>query len=134
MLSLHIVFLILWSGSLLYFPQLLVKQAIEEELAARKRAAHMQRALFVYVMTPSALMAVVAGTWLIFERGFSGGWLQVKLTLVLLMVFYQIWCATLMTEFRAQRVQRRLLFYRSLPLLPALLITGVVMLVLAKPF
>jgi len=134
MLSVHIIFLILWSASLLYFPQLLVKQATEEGEVGRKRAAHMQRALFVYVMTPSALIAVFAGTWLILERGFAGGWLPVKLALVLAMVFYQIWCATLMAEFRARPIQRHMLFYRSLPLLPVMLISATLVLVLAKPF
>lgn len=134
MLSLHIVFLLLWSAALLYFPQLLTSQATAEDVGVQRRAIHMQRTLYAYVMTPSALLAVVAGTWLIFERGFGGGWLPVKLSLVLLMVFFHLYCGALMADFIRERVQRRLWFYRALPLLPALLITAVVSLVVAKPF
>ncbi len=134
MLTLHIVFLLLWSAALLYFPQLLVRQAIADDNDAQRRAIKMQRTLYAWVMTPSALLTVVAGMWLIFERGFAGGWLHVKLALVLLMVFFHVYCGTLMDQFRREHVQRNLWFYRLLPLLPALLIVGVVTLVTGKPF
>jgi putative membrane protein len=134
MLSLHIVFLLLWSAGLLYFPLLLVREATHHDKEARRSAVFMQRILYAQVMTPSALLAVLAGTWLIFERGFSGGWLHVKLSLVLLMVFFHVYCGALMAEFRHDRIHRRLLFFRLLPLVPALLITAVVTLVTAKPF
>ncbi|GAB3540606.1 protoporphyrinogen oxidase HemJ [Noviherbaspirillum agri] len=133
MLSLHIVFLLVWSAALLYFPQLFVRQASDDD-DAQHRAYHMQRTLYAYVMTPSALLAVAAGSWLIFERGFSGGWLHVKLTLVLLMVFFHAFCGALMDDFRHERVRRRLWFYRVLPVVPGALITGVITLVVAKPF
>lgn len=133
-LSLHIVFLIIWSAALLYFPQLLVRQAKDEDADAQRQVIHMQRTLYAYVMTPSALLTVIAGVWLIFERGFAGGWLHVKLTLVLLMVFFHAYCGTLLMEFKRAQVQRRIIFFRLLPALPALLITAVVTLVVAKPF
>lgn len=134
MLSAHIVFLLMWSAGLLYFPQLLVRQAVHEERETQQCAIHMQRILYAYVMTPSALLAVLAGIWLIFERGFNGGWLHIKLTLVLLMVFFHVYCGVLMAEFRHERIQRHLLLYRALPVIPALLITAVVTLVTGKPF
>lgn len=134
MLFLHIVFLLLWSAALLYFPQLLVRQASSDDVDAQRRAIHMQRTLYAYVMTPSALLAVFAGGWLIFERGFAGGWLHVKLALVVVMVLFHTWCGALMADFRHERVQRRMWFYRALPLVPAALITAVVTLVVAKPF
>jgi putative membrane protein len=134
MLSIHIVFLLLWSATLLYFPRLLVLEADVDEVEARHRAVLMQHALYAYVMTPSALLAVAAGGWLIFEKGFVGGWLPVKLGLVLLMVFFHAYCGILMLEFRLQEVRRHIVFYQLLPLMPAVLITVVVTLVVAKPF
>jgi len=134
MLAVHIVFLLLWAGALVYFPQLLVRQAVHDDVEARLHATHMQRMLYAYIMTPSALLAVAAGTWLVFERGFTGGWLHVKLGLVMLMVFFHVYCGALMAVFRRERVQQRLLFYRMLPLVPSLLIAAVVTLVVAKPF
>ncbi len=134
MLSTHIAFLLIWSAALLYFPQLFVRQAAHEDTDARQSAILMQRTLYAHVMTPSALLAVLAGIWLIFERGFTGGWLHVKLALVLLMVFYHVYCGTLMAEFKREHVRRRLFFYRILPVVPMLLITGIITLVTAKPF
>lgn len=134
MLSLHIVFLLLWSAALVYFPQLFVVQVRAKDVEDERQIVHMQRTLYAIVMTPSALLTVLAGIWLIFERGFGGGWLQVKLALVLLMVVFHTYCGALMSEFRYHRVRHRLLFYRMLPLVPALLVTAVVVLVVAKPF
>lgn len=134
MLSFHIVFLLIWSAALLYFPQLLVRHANDDDAAIKERTMSMQRTLYAYVMTPSALLAVVAGTWLVFEQGFSGGWLQVKLTLVMVMVWLHAYCGHLMAEYRHGNEQRRLVYFRMLPLVLVILITAIVTLVTWKPF
>jgi putative membrane protein len=133
-LSLHIVFLILWSACLLYFPQLVVRQAVVENPRTEHDARRMQRTLYALVMTPAALLTVIAGVWLVFERGFVGGWLPVKLALVTLMAFFHAYCGALMDDFRHHRIRHRLWFYRLLPLAPLLLITAVLTLVVGKPF
>ncbi|OGB26107.1 MAG: hypothetical protein A3I66_13575 [Burkholderiales bacterium RIFCSPLOWO2_02_FULL_57_36] len=134
MLSLHIVFLIIWSATLLYFPQMLVQAADAEDDETRRRTILMQNALYAYAMTPSGVLAVLAGVWLLFERGFAGGWLPVKLSMVLLMVFFHLYCGHLMLNLRLHGPQHGLYFYRMLSLGPAVLITAVVTLVVAKPF
>lgn len=134
MLTLHIIFLLLWSGALLYFPQLVVRQATVDEEEAERDAARMQRTLYAFVMTPAGILTVLAGSWLVFERGFSGGWLHVKLTLVLFMALFHAYCGSLMDAFRHKRVRHRLWYLRILPLLPILLIAAVVTLVVNKPF
>jgi len=133
-LSLHIVFLILWSACLLYFPQLVVRQATMESSDSEREAMRMQRTLYAVVMTPSALLTVLAGMWLVFDRGFVGGWFPAKLGLVTLMVFFHAWCGTLMDDFRHHRIRHRLWVYRLLPLVPALLVGIIVLLVTGKPF
>jgi protoporphyrinogen IX oxidase len=130
MLTLHIVFLIIWSASLLYLPELFVHYALAEDVNGQKQSLLMQRRLYAHVMTPSALLTVVAGIWLIFERGFEGGWLPVKLTLVLFMVVFHTYCGKLMREL----TQHRITYYRLLLFVPVLLIMGVVTLVVSKPF
>lgn len=134
MLSLHIVFLIIWSATLLYFPQMFIQQVNAEDDETRRQAIRMQHALYVFAMTPSGVFTVLAGSWLLFDRGFAGGWLPVKLSLVLLMVFFHLYCGNLMLNLRRHGRQHRLLFYRILSLAPAILITAVVILVTAKPF
>jgi putative membrane protein len=134
MISLHIVFLIIWSAALLYFPQTFIHQVKEEDAEDPRQAIDMQHTLYVFVMTPAGLLTVLAGGWLLFERGFAGGWLPVKLSLVLLMVFFHVYCGNLMLDLKQHGPQHKLLFYRALSLAPVILITAVVTLVVAKPF
>jgi protoporphyrinogen IX oxidase len=133
-LSLHIVFLALWAATLVYMPLLFLRQAAEADAEARGRLVLMQRWLYAIVMTPSALLTVGFGIWLVFERGFEGGWLHVKLALVLFMGLFHVYCGNLMVKLKAQRARHRAAYYRALPLAPALLIIGVVALVTGKPF
>lgn len=134
MISLHIVFLIIWSAALLYFPQMLMQQVGAEDEETRCRTIGMQHTVYVVVMTPSGLLTVLAGGWLLFERGFAGGWLPVKLSLVLLMVLFHLYCGSLMRQLKRQGPRHGLLFYGALSLVPAFLIAAVVTLVVAKPF
>ena len=134
MIALHIVFVLIWSAALVYMPRLFIKEALSESAEERQQGYVMQRALYARVMTPSALLTVLAGGYLLFRQGFMGGWLPVKLVLVMLMVFFHVYCGMLMADLRRQHVRRRPFFYRALPAIPVLLITGVVVLVVAKPF
>jgi putative membrane protein len=134
MLTLHIIFLTTWSASLLYFPQLIIHEACGDTQEKEQQAVRLQRTLYALIMTPSAVLTVIAGGWLIFERNFIGGWLPVKLALVLLMAMFHAYCGTLMVDLEHHRVRDRLYWYRALPLIPAVLITGAVTLVVWKPF
>lgn len=133
-LTLHIAFLLLWSGTLLYFPQLLVQQATTKDEADRQRWLKMQHTLYAFVMTPAALLTVFFGICLLFARGFSGGWLPVKLSLVLLMVFFHVSCGNLMEQLKEHGPVHSIWFYRMLLLAPLLLIPAIVALVVQKPF
>ncbi|KFI07880.1 CopD family protein [Massilia sp. BSC265] len=133
-LTLHIAFLLLWSGTLLYFPQLLAQQASAQDDEDRQRSLKMQHTLYAFVMTPSGLLTILFGGWLLFARGFSGGWLPVKLTLVLMMVFFHVYCGNLMEQLKEQGPMHSTWFYRMLLLAPMLLIPAVLVLVVQKPF
>lgn len=133
-LTLHIAFLLLWSGTLLYFPQLLAHQASAQDDEDRQRSLKMQHTLYAFVMTPAGLLTILFGGWLLFARGFSGGWLPVKLTLVLTMVFFHVYCGNLMEQLKEEGPVHSIWFYRMLLLVPVLLIPSVVALVVQKPF
>lgn len=133
-LSLHIAFLSVWAATLLYLPLLLARQAAAEDDHERQRLELMQRWLYAAVMTPSAVLTVLFGVWLIFERGFEGGWLPVKLLLVLLMGLFHVYCGRLLGSRTEARAGHRPLYYYALMPAPLLLILGVVTLVTAKPF
>lgn len=134
MLSLHIAFLVVWAASLVYFPLLFVEHHGADDPLRRERLALLQRWIYAKVMTVSALAAVVAGTWLVFERGFTGGWLHVKLALVLGMALFHAYCGYLMVDLKHRGFRFPRLFYRALPALPAVLVLAILYLVSGKPF
>jgi protoporphyrinogen IX oxidase len=133
-LTLHISFLLLWCATLLYFPQLLARQAIAKDEADRQRSLKIQHTLYAFVMTPAGLLTIFFGIWLLFLRGFFGGWLPVKLSLVLIMVFFHVYCGNLMEQLKEQGPVHSAGFYRALLLGPVLLIPAIVALVVQKPF
>lgn len=128
----HIAFLAVWSAALLYMPYLLARQAQDDE-GMRVQLEHMQRWIYAYVMTPSAVGTVIFGIWLVFERGFEGGWLPVKLALVVAMGLFHAYCGYLMIRMKLGATHRPL-YYRVLPIAPAVLIVAIVTLVTGKPF
>jgi protoporphyrinogen IX oxidase len=133
-LTLHIASLAVWSASLLAMPVLLARQAADPDRDARHRLGLAQRWLYAVLMTPSAVLTVAFGAWLIFERGFEGGWLPVKLALVLAMGLFHVYCGILLGTRTKPRAEYRPLFYYALLPVPASLVVAVTTLVTAKPF
>ncbi len=134
LVSLHVVFLLLWGGTLVYFPMMVVEEARTADAREARRLMLMQRWIYAKVMTPAALLAVATGTALVIDRGFAGGWFPVKLVLVMFMAFFHMYCGTLLVAASRHGATGPLLFYRALPLLPAALIAAVFLLVTGKPF
>jgi putative membrane protein len=64
----------------------------------------------------------------------SAGWLHAKLTLVLMLIAYHLWCYRLMVAFRENRNQRSQNWYRAFNEVPTVLLLGVLVLVVLKPF
>ena len=134
-LSLHIVFLSIWAATLLYLPVLFARHALERDPQGRRRHMLMERWLYAAIMTPSAVLTVLFGVWLIFERGFEGGWLPVKLMLVLAMGLFHVYCGHVMVTMRRRTgLVARPAYYRALTVPSGLLVLAVVTLVTAKPF
>jgi protoporphyrinogen IX oxidase len=115
-------------------PALLARQAADPDHDARRRLELAQRWLYAALVTPSAILTVAFGTWLTFERGFEGGWLPVKLALVLAMGLFHVYCGVLLGKRTEARAVHRPLFYYALIPVPALLVVAVTTLVTAKPF
>lgn len=119
---------------LVYLPQLFARHAAEADAEARRRFELMERWVYAVLMTPSALATVLAGIWLIFERGFEGGWFPVKLALVVAMGLFHVYCGHMMIKLKRGGATHRPAYYRALPLPPAILVLAIVVLVTGKPF
>ena len=73
--------------------------------------------------------------WLAWERGcYRSGWLHAKLVLVLAMSAVHGLFVRYVREFAEDRNQRSPRFYRIINEVPTLLMIGIVILVVVKPF
>ena len=131
---LHIVFMVTWFAGFFYLPRLFVYHAMAEDRVSRERFEIMERKLFWGIMTPGGLLTLAFGFWLWLGWDFSGGWLQAKVALVSLLVFYHLWCGKLMVDFRAGRNRKSHRWFRWFNELPVLALFGAVILVVVKPF
>ena len=95
----------------------------------------MERKLFV-LMTFAAVLAIGFGVAMLALAPdyLLMRWLQLKLALVLVLVGYHGACFALLQQFAADRNSHSERWYRVFNEIPALLLIGIVILVVVKPF
>jgi putative membrane protein len=135
--TLHIVFMVSWFAGLFYLPRLYVYHAMTpaDDRAGIERFKVMERKLYFGIMTPSAALTIAFGLWLWLGFGIAGGWMHVKLALVLVLVALHVYLGRLRRDFADDRNRHDHVFYRWLNEIPALpLLVAIIWLVVAKPF
>ena len=83
-------------------------------------------------ITAFHLIAVVS--WFAALFYLNSGWFQVKLALVLLLIAYHYSCLYLLKQFRDDRNTRGHVFYRWFNEIPVLMLIGIVVMVIVRPF
>jgi putative membrane protein len=133
---LHIVSLIAWMAGMLYLPRLFVYHAEAEAGSVQSETFKvMERRLLKAIMNPAMISTWVFGVWLAIEGGwFSAGWLHAKLALVIAMSGLHGYLAATTKRFAADRNTKSARFYRVLNEVPTLIMIGIVILVVVKPF
>ena len=137
----HIVFVVTWFAGLLYLPRLFVyhRQLGADELAAHDRFVTMERRLLAITHIGGALalgFGVALLTWWLRHAPdyFQQGWLHAKLTLVALLVAFHVVCVVLTRRFAAGVSRPGVRWLKWFNEVPALLLIGIVVLVVVKPF
>jgi putative membrane protein len=133
----HVIFMVTWFAGLFYLPRLFVYHAMATDAPSIERFKIMERKLFFGIMTPGAVLTVVFGLILLYyfwPAYKTMGWLHVKLALVVLLIAYHIWCFFLLRAFKHDRNTRSHRWYRVFNELPTLLLFGIVIMVLVRPF
>ena len=131
--ALHIIFVTSWFAGLFYLPRLFVNHAMVTDRATLDRLELMEHKLYRF-MLPLAVLALVFGLWLWLDYGITGGWMQVKLLLVLVLVAYHAYCGKLMRDFKLGKNTKTHIWYRWFNEIPVLVLFVVVILVVVKPF
>jgi len=131
---LHIVFMVTWFAALFYLPRLFVYHAMSEDTASRERFKIMERKLYYGIMTPGAVFTVALGLWLWLGYGPWGYWIHAKLSLVLVLIAYHLYCGKLVKDFKLDRNTKSHVWFRWFNELPVLILFAVIWLVVFKPF
>lgn len=132
----HIMAVVTWFAGLFYLPRLFVYHAMSEDQVSRERFKIMERKLYRGIMTPSMVLAVGLGIWLVLLQPvwMKQGWLHAKLTLVALLIVYHFICGHQLRRFANDGNTRSHIFYRWFNEAPVLVLVGAVLLVVLKPF
>ena len=135
--SFHIIFMVTWFAGLFYLPRLFVYHAMSDDAVSNERFKVMERKLFYGIMTPGAVLTTLFGLWMVFGYGMglgTGGWFHAKMALVLILIAYHVWCGKLVANFKHDRNSHNHIFYRWFNEFPVLILIGVVVLVVVRPF
>jgi protoporphyrinogen IX oxidase len=131
----HVIFMVTWFAGLFYLPRLFVYHASTTDAAGIERFRVMEARLFA-IMTIGAILTAVFGIWLLARNPalLETGWLRAKLALVLMLVGYHVWCGQLVRVFAAGKSVHSARWYRWFNEIPSLLLIGIVLLAVARPF
>jgi protoporphyrinogen IX oxidase len=132
----HIIAVIAWMAGMLYLPRLFVYHSQAEPGSAQSETFKvMERRLLRAIINPAMVVVWVSGLWLAWLNGFfASGWLHAKFALVLAMSALHGFFARWRKDFAADRNRHSANFYRIINELPTILMIGIVLLVVLKPF
>src|ERR1700688_4416208 len=127
--------MVIWIAGLFYLPRLLVYHADAGHGISVERFRVMERRLFI-LMSVGATATVLLGMAMIVAAPayLKMGWLHVKLTLVLLLIGYHLLCFKFVRDFAHDRRTHTAKWFRAFNEVPSLLLVGIVILAVVKPF
>ena len=134
--AVHIVAVIAWMAGILYLPRLFVYHCDAEPGSKQSETFKvMERRLLTVIINPAMVATWALGLWLTWDGGwFASGWLQAKLALVLAMSGVHGFLSGCVRDFAHDRNRRSQKFYRIINELPTILMIGIVILAVVKPF
>lgn len=133
----HVIAVVCWFAALFYLPRLFVYHAMSEDEISKERFKVMERKLYRGIANPSMIATVVLGTALVSiypDYFLNAAWFHVKITLVLLLIIYHYACLYLLKQFRDDQNTRSHVFYRWFNEVPVLMLIGIVIMVIVRPF
>ena len=132
----HVIAVIAWMAGMLYLPRLFVYHCDAEKGSVQSETFKvMERRLLKAIINPAMIVAWVLGLYLAWDGGwFRSGWLHGKLALVVAMSALHGLYARWVKDFAADRNTRPARFYRLWNEVPTLILIGIVILVIVKPF
>ncbi len=134
--ALHIISVIAWMAGMLYLPRLMVYHTMAQVGSDKSETFKvMERRLLKAIINPAMIVAWLAGLYLAWEGGwYSDPWFHAKLTLVLILSGVHGMMSRWVKDFAADKNTRSTRYYRIANEVPTVLMIGIVLLVVLKPF
>jgi protoporphyrinogen IX oxidase len=133
----HVIAIIAWMAGLLYLPRLFVYHAESPKGSAQSETFKvMEWRLLKFITTPAMIASWVLGLYLAFRviDWSADSWFHAKLALVILLSAFHGLLAKWTKDFAHDRNTRSPRFYRIANEVPTLLMIGIVILVIVRPF
>ncbi len=134
--ALHVMAVIAWMAGMFYLPRLFVYH-VEAKAGSETSETFkvMERRLFRIIMQPAIGVVWVTGLGLAYlGNHWLDGWFLAKIALVVAMTGIHEFLGASVKRFAADANTRDARFYRILNEAPTLLMAGIVLLVIVKPF
>lgn len=136
LVAIHVIAMVAWMAGIFYLPRLFVYHADAPKGSDRSETFKvMERRLLRAIMGPAMTVTWIAGLSLaIWSKAYQEAWMMLKFALVVGMTGIHIWLAARQKDFAADRNTRPARTYRIVNEAPTLLLVGIVILVIVKPF
>jgi len=134
--ALHVIAIISWMAGMLYLPRLFVYHC-EAEAGSKQSETFkvMERRLLKAIINPAMIVTWLAGLYLAWAgHWYLSGWFHLKLLLVLVLSAVHGFFVRAVRVFAADRNPYSQRFYRIINEVPTILMIGIVVLVIVKPF
>jgi protoporphyrinogen IX oxidase len=129
----HLAAIAIWSGGLLALPFLFWQRRLLEAGPDLDRLHRITRLVYVELTSPAAFIAIASGTALIFLQATFQEWFSLKMVLVGIMAMLHVLAGLVMHQLFSPKGRFGSLSFVALATAYALVITGIIWVVLAKP-
>jgi len=134
--SFHVIAVIAWMAGMLYLPRLFVYHCEAQKGSIQSETFKiMERRLLKAIINPAMIVTWVLGLYLLWDGGwYKSGWMHAKIALVLIMSGLHGVYVRRLKDFAADKNTKPAKYYRILNEVPTVLMIGIVILVIVKPF
>jgi putative membrane protein len=134
--SVHVIAIISWMAGLLYLPRLFIYHCDAPNGSVQSETFKvMEGRLLNIIMLPAMIISWVLGLWLAYQQGFfADGWFHAKLALVIALSGVHGYFVASARRFREDANDKPPRHWRIVNEVPTLLMAGIVILVIVKPF
>lgn len=135
-LAFHVIAVISWMAGILYLFRLFVYHAQESESVVKQRFGVMENKLYKIITYPAMWVSLVLGTTMVALQPFllETYWFRIKALLAFLLIGVTLWAGNLRSQLQDDSCKITSRTFRFLNEIPTLLMIGIVLLVILKPF